>query len=81
MIDLQIWKKLATLPQDTLTERDLQLQSFPFRTLDNPCEPHPGLRAYPFLGQVGRIHFHLHEVLNWTLSQVSLRATAFPGTV
>jgi hypothetical protein len=25
---------------------------FPFRTLDCPGEPHPGLRAYPFLGQV-----------------------------
>ena len=24
----------------------------PFRTLDCPGEPHPGLRAYPFLGQV-----------------------------
>jgi hypothetical protein len=26
----------------------------PFRTLDAPGEPHPGLRAYPFLGQVCR---------------------------
>jgi hypothetical protein len=24
---------------------------FPFRTLDCPGDPHPGLRAYPFLGQ------------------------------
>jgi hypothetical protein len=25
---------------------------FPFRTSDDVIEPHPGLRAYPFLGQV-----------------------------
>jgi hypothetical protein len=25
---------------------------FPFRTCDDVVEPHPGLRAYPFLGQV-----------------------------
>lgn len=27
---------------------------FPFRTSDDVVEPHPGLRAYPFLGQVTR---------------------------
>ncbi|KAK9823301.1 hypothetical protein WJX72_001754 [[Myrmecia] bisecta] len=30
----------------------LQGARMPFRTLDNPGEPHPGLRSYPFLGQV-----------------------------
>lgn len=25
---------------------------FPFRTGDDVVEPHPGLRSYPFLGQV-----------------------------
>ena len=25
---------------------------WPFRTVELPGEPHPGLRAYPFLGQV-----------------------------
>ena len=44
---------LATLgpvmhPDDVAAGVDV----FPFRTLDCPGEPHPGLRAYPFLGQV-----------------------------
>ena len=49
---MQIFKHLAALPPDPLTEKETILQNFPFRTIDNPLEPHPGLRAYPFLGQV-----------------------------
>jgi len=53
LLPSQIFQGLATLgpvmhPDDVAAGVDV----FPFRTLDCPGEPHPGLRAYPFLGQV-----------------------------
>ena len=39
-------------PVVTVEEETCQRLRFPFRTYYAPDEPHPGLRSYPFLGQV-----------------------------
>ncbi len=41
-------------PVVTAEEEVWQHYRFPFRTFHCPEEPHPGLRSYPFLGQVCR---------------------------
>lgn len=41
-------------PVVSAEEEAWQHQRFPFRTYHAPDEPHPGLRSYPFLGQVCR---------------------------
>lgn len=39
----------ATGPDE---ESSSALQNVPYRRMDSQSEPHPGLRAYPFLAQV-----------------------------
>ena len=52
----QIFSELANLGPVISSEEanngQLVTGVFPFRTTDDVVEPHPGLRAYPFLGQV-----------------------------
>ncbi|GAB4823973.1 hypothetical protein N2152v2_011019 [Parachlorella kessleri] len=50
---LKIFVALGKLPPVCdETEAALYERRLPFRTFDSPGEQHPGLRAYPFLGQV-----------------------------
>ncbi|DBA87081.1 hypothetical protein WJX79_000451 [Trebouxia sp. C0005] len=52
---LKVFSELAKLgPVVTAEEEVWQHYRFPFRTFHSPEEPHPGLRSYPFLGQVCR---------------------------
>ena len=46
----------------------------PFRTIESPGEPHPGLRAYPFLGQVRG------QQRQWALPAVRWPCTVAAGT-
>ena len=50
--DLQILEQLGRIPPDDCPGYDAPSSRFPFRTIEGPNEPHPGLRSYPFLGQV-----------------------------
>jgi hypothetical protein len=52
---LQIFRQLSTLPPVMLPEEEaLYTRPLPFKTFQFPGEVHPGLRSYPFLGQVCR---------------------------
>ncbi|DBA80730.1 hypothetical protein WJX77_008398 [Trebouxia sp. C0004] len=52
---LKVFSELAKLGPVVTTEEEVwQHYRFPFRTFHCPEEPHPGLRSYPFLGQVCR---------------------------
>lgn len=50
----QVFRQLARLPPVTEPEEEaLYTRPLPFRTFEHPGLVHPGLRAYPFLAQVG----------------------------
>ena len=54
---LQVFRQLAQIGPVMLPEEAALLdkaRSLPFRTTECSGEPHPGLRSYPFLGQVCR---------------------------
>ncbi len=50
---LQVFAELARIGPVLPPEEEAAVTChWPFRTVELPGEPHPGLRAYPFLGQV-----------------------------
>ncbi|KAL3155844.1 hypothetical protein ABBQ32_012854 [Trebouxia sp. C0010 RCD-2024] len=59
---LKVFSELAKLGPVTVPDEEVcHHHRFPFRTFHTPEEPHPGLRSYPFLGQVCRRWQHLLE--------------------
>ena len=49
----QVFSELARIGPAYPPEEEETTHRFPFRTYDCASEPHPGLRSYPFLSQVG----------------------------